>query len=110
GNVAPDQISPDAVPGDAFGPQRPDVDPLDEGVADDITAKARIERDDVRVGILERLGPRPIARGRYRRYLWRRRCLCRDRRRGEAACQNREERAPIPTRRSGVAAIHVAYV
>ena len=48
GDVAPHQIAPDAVPRQAFGPQRADVQPPDHRVADDVAPEARIERDDVR--------------------------------------------------------------
>ena len=61
-DVAPHQVAADAVPGRAFGPQRPDVQPPDHRVADDVAAEARVERDDVGIGILERLRPRPVAR------------------------------------------------
>ena len=53
-DVAPHQVAADAVPRRPFGPERADVQPLDRRVADDVAAEARIERDDVRVGILQR--------------------------------------------------------
>ena len=59
-NVAPHQIAPDAVPGRPFGPQRADVQPPDDGVADDVAAEPIVERDDVGIGILNRILSRPV--------------------------------------------------
>ena len=67
-DVAPHQILADAVPRRPFGPQRPDVQALDDRVEDDVAPERRRERDDVRIGILDRLEPRKITSG----WNWRR--------------------------------------
>ena len=65
-DVAPHQIPADAVPRRPFGPQRADVQPLDRRVADDVAPEARVERDDVRIGILNRFEARKISSARNR--------------------------------------------
>ncbi len=62
GDVAPDQIAADAVPGRAFRPKRAGVEAVDDGVADDVAAEAIVERDDVGIGVSDRLLAGPIAR------------------------------------------------
>src|SRR5262245_33362781 len=92
-NVAPNQVSSDAVPCGPLRPQRAEVESPDDRVADDVATEARIERDDVGIRILERILPRPVAgrRNRRDRSLRRRRLSC-DRRDGGGA-ENRQKRA-----------------
>ena len=99
-NVAPHQVAADAVPRRPFRPQRADVQPLDGRVADDVAAEARIERDDVRVGILHRLLPRPVARRRDGRHLRLRRLRCRRRDRGGSEGGG-QKRSSIPAAAAG---------
>ncbi len=61
-NVAPDQIAAHSAPGHTFSPKRSCVEALDHRVPDDVFAEAIVERDDVGVGISDRLIWRPIAR------------------------------------------------
>ena len=75
GDVAPDQVTADSVPRRTFGPQRAGMEPLDGRVAHHVPAEAVVQGDDVGVGILQRLLPRPVARCRDRRHR-----LLRDRR------------------------------
>ena len=91
GNIAPHEIAADAVPRRTFRPLRADMEPLDRRVEDDVAAEARIERDDVGIGIGDRLEPRPVARRRHRRDLLRSLSVChRTHRRGSyRRCQER---------------------
>ena len=81
----------DAVPGRSFRPLCADMESLDRRVEDDVLAEAGIERDDVRIGIGDRLEPGPVARRRHRRDLLRSLSVChRTHRRGSyRRCQER---------------------
>jgi hypothetical protein len=68
GDVAPDKVASDTIPCRTLGPQRPGMQPLDRRIADHITTEAVVERDDVRVRVLEWLLPRPVARRGHRRH------------------------------------------
>jgi hypothetical protein len=70
-NVAPHQILTHTVPGGTFSPGGSGVEPFDAGVADHIAPEARVESDDVRVGILDRNLAGPVALRCHWR--WRRR-------------------------------------
>ena len=61
GDVAPDQVLADAVPGRPFGPERAGVEALDRRVADLVFGEALVEHDDVRVGIAHGILAAPIA-------------------------------------------------
>ena len=80
GDVAPDQEVAGGMPGRPFGPAGAGVQALDGGVADPVLVEARIERDDIRIGIAERL------RGRSSR----------------AASARRPERRPRPPRKGRI--------
>src|ERR1044071_9853924 len=47
GDVAPDQVTPDAVPGAAFGPQGASPEFLDGCAADFIAGESLVEHDDI---------------------------------------------------------------
>src|SRR5262249_38167113 len=53
GDVAPDEIVADAVPGRPFSPEHAGVQPLDRRIADLVLLKAFVERDEVRIGIAD---------------------------------------------------------
>ena len=57
GNVAPDQITADTVPGRALGPECAGMEPPNHSIVDDVTPEAIVERHDVRVRVLHRLPP-----------------------------------------------------
>ena len=61
-DVAPDQIASAAVPGRPFRPQRAGVVPADRRVEEDVGPEPRVERDDVRIRVVERGSSRPVAR------------------------------------------------
>src|SRR6185436_16744535 len=50
-NIAPNKITPNAIPGGTLRPQHPRMKPLDRGVAELVFGKARIENDDVAIRI-----------------------------------------------------------
>ena len=80
GNVAPNQVSADTIPGRAFRPQRSEMQATDDGIADDVSPESIIQRNHVRIRVLNRIRSRPIALCRrrdvrlLRQRLRRRRC------------------------------------
>ena len=52
GDVRPDEVAADAVPGRAFGPERAVVEPLDRGVTE-LCPKPSVEHHDIRLGVAD---------------------------------------------------------
>src|SRR5262249_44258926 len=78
GNVAPYQVATDAVPRRTLGPQGSKMEASDDGVVDDIPPETLVESDNVRIGILDRVLPRPVPRRGDRRNRWLRRLRLRE--------------------------------
>ena len=57
GDVGPDEVAADCVPGGTLGPERAVVEPLDRRVAE-LGPKARVEDHDIGLGIADRQRPR----------------------------------------------------
>ena len=66
GDIGPDEVFADAVPGRPLGPEHAGVQPPDRGVADLDLGEPLVENDHVGVGVANRLGVRPVAPGRRR--------------------------------------------
>ena len=60
-DVAPNQIPAYAVPRGSFGPQGSGIEALDSRVADDVPPEAVVERNDIGIGVLNRLPTGPVA-------------------------------------------------
>src|SRR5690606_30508033 len=60
-DVAPDEIPADSVPGRTFDPAAAGVQALYCGIAQLVARKARLDLDDVCVGIAYRRGAAPVA-------------------------------------------------
>src|SRR5262249_18482362 len=63
-DIAPDKVSAHTIPGRAFGPECAEMHTPDDRVAHDVPAKAIIQRDDIRIRILNGVLPVPVADGR----------------------------------------------
>src|SRR5204862_5425170 len=59
GNIAPEDVTADAVPGTTLGPQRATPELLNKSIADLVFSEPLVEHDDVRVGITHRIPPAP---------------------------------------------------
>ena len=95
GDVGPDEVLADAVPGRPLGPEHAGVQAPDRRVADLDLGEALVEDDDVGVGVANRFGVGPVAAGR--RSAGGRSLAVRDGpdRRCESGRRAREEPAPI---------------
>src|SRR5260370_10430095 len=63
-NIAPNKVTAGSVPGRTLGPTQSSVESLDCGVVRFEFGEARVEDDDVRVGIADRVLVGPVALGR----------------------------------------------
>src|SRR6185503_18147239 len=63
GDIAPDEVAAHAVPGDAFCPEQPGVQPLDGCVADLVFLEALVQHHDVGIRITNGLLACPISFG-----------------------------------------------
>src|SRR5439155_22380133 len=62
-NVAPNKITPDAIPSTTLCPKSARLQSLDRGVAKLVFIEARIQNHNIRVGVANCLLPRPVAGG-----------------------------------------------
>jgi hypothetical protein len=64
GDIAPENVTADSVPDDAFGPEQPGMEPLNRRIADLVLIEARVQDQDIRVRVTHRALSGPIAFGR----------------------------------------------